>query len=306
MKPRRSILSVPGHIEKMHRKASQSPADVVMLDLEDSVPIDEKEKARQLVIDSLQSVDWGDKTVTARINGLDTAFGYRDLTAVGENGGAILDAVVIPKVDHCADVHFADRLLSGIEMHQAYSRQIGIEAIIESAAGLERISEIAGSSNRLKTLVFGVADYSASIGARLVSISGHGEKEELLYPGHRWNFALSRIVMAAKAHGMLAIDAPYGNYKDGQGLQRSATIACALGCDGKWAIHPDQIAPINTIFSPSDEDIQRARKVIQAYEKARAGGRGAVAVDGRMVDAATVRLAQQLWDQAVHLGLVKS
>ena len=306
MKPRRSILSVPGHIEKMHRKASQSPADVVMLDLEDSVPIDEKENARQLVIDSLQSVDWGDKTVTARINGLDTAFGYRDLTAVGENGGAILDAVVIPKVDHCADVHFADRLLSGIEMHQAYSRQIGIEAIIESAAGLESISEIAGSSNRLKTLVFGVADYSASIGARLVSISGHGEKEELLYPGHRWNFALSRIVMAAKAHGMLAIDAPYGNYKDGQGLQRSATIACALGCDGKWAIHPDQIAPINTIFSPSDEDIQRARKVIQAYEKARAGGRGAVAVDGRMIDAATVRLAQQLWDQAVHLGLVKS
>ncbi len=306
MKPRRSILSVPGHIEKMHRKASKSPADVIMLDLEDSVPVNEKDNARKIVIRSLESIDWAGKTVTARINSLDTAFGYRDLIALGQESGSILDAVVIPKVDHCGDIHFADRLLRGVEMHRGLSRQIGIEAIIESAIGLEKISEIAGASNRLKTLVFGVADYSASIGARLVSISGHGEKEESLYPGHRWNFALSRIVMAAKAHGVMAIDAPYGNYTDPDGLRRSALIACALGCDGKWAIHPDQIEPINTVFSPSAEDIDRARKVLAAYDKARSNGRGAAAVDGRMIDAATVRLARQLWDRAIHLGLVKS
>ena len=305
MKPRRSILSVPGHIEKMHRKASLSHADVVMLDMEDSVPIDEKDKARKIVARSLQSIQWGEKTVTARINSLDTAFGYRDLITLGEEGGAVLDSIVIPKVDHCGDVHFADRLLRGIENHRGLSRPIGIEAIIESAVGLEKISEIAGASGRLKTLVFGVADYSASIGARLVSISGHGEKEELWYPGHRWNFALSRIVMAAKAHGLMAIDAPYGNYTDPDGLRRSAQIACALGCDGKWAIHPDQIEALNVVFSPSAEDIDRARRVLEAYEEARAKGRGAAAVEGRMIDAATVRLARRLWDQAKHLGLVK-
>ncbi|KPJ79008.1 MAG: citryl-CoA lyase [Deltaproteobacteria bacterium SG8_13] len=306
MKPRRSILSVPGHIAKMHRKASQSPADAVMLDLEDSVPVNEKDSARKTVIRSLESLDWGAKTVTARINSLETAFGYRDLIALAEKGGLVLDAVVIPKVDHCADVHFADRLLRGAEMHRGLTRPIGIEAIIESAAGLEKISEIAGASDRLKTLVFGVADYSASIGARLVSLSGHGEKEETLYPGHRWNFALSRIVMTAKAHGLMAIDAPYGNYADPEGLQRSASIACALGCDGKWAIHPSQIDLLNTVFSPSAEDIDRARRVLEAYDEARAKGRGAASVDGRMIDAATVRLAQQLWDRAKQLGLVKS
>ncbi len=306
MKPRRSILSVPGHIEKMHHKASKCLADVIMLDLEDSVPVTEKDNARKIVIRSLASIDWAGKTVTARINSLDTAFAYRDLIALGEEGGSMLDAVVIPKVDHCGDIHFADRLLRGVEMHRGLSRQIGIEAIVESAIGLEKISEIAGASVRLKTLVFGVADYSASIGARLVSISGHGEKEESLYPGHRWNFALSRIVMAAKAHGLMAIDAPYGNYTDPDGLRRSALIACALGCDGKWAIHPDQIDPINMVFSPSAEDIERARRVLAAYDEARSNGRGAVSVDGRMIDAATVRLARQLWDRAKHLGLVKS
>ena len=306
MKPRRSILSVPGHVEKMHRKASESPADVIMLDLEDSVPASEKDQARKVVIDSLQSIDWGAKTVTARINALDTAFGYRDLITLGEEGGSVLDSVVIPKVDHCADVHFADRLLRGIEIRHCLPHPIGIEAIIESAAGLQQVSEIAGASDRLKTLVFGVADYSASIGARLASVSGHGEKEEMLYPGHRWNFAVSRMVMAAKAHGLMAIDAPYGNYKDPDGLRRSALIACALGCDGKWAIHPDQINVINAVFSPSPEDIERARKVLKAYEEARSKGRGAAAVEGRMIDAATVRLARQLWELAKHLGLVET
>jgi malyl-CoA/(S)-citramalyl-CoA lyase len=304
MKPRRSILSVPGHVEKMHPKARQSRADVVMLDLEDSVPPEAKETARTAVVNALRTIDWGAKIVTARINALDTPFGYRDLLVLAEEAGERLDAVVIPKVDDRADIHFADKMLTGIEMAKGLSARIGLEAIIESARGLANVGEIAAASGRLATLIFGVADYSASIGARLASISGHGEKEEELYPGHRWHFAMSRLVMAAKAHGLMAIDAPYGNFKDTSGLRRAAVMAAALGCDGKWAIHPEQLDTINAVFTPAPADIERARRVIAAYTEAQAAGRGAVSVDGRMVDRASLRLAQQLWEQARHLKLV--
>lgn len=304
MKPNRSNLSVPGHVEKMHGKACQSSVDVVMLDLEDSVPVDAKETARTTVIQSLLSQDWTEKTITVRINALDTPFAYRDLLEVAEAAGQVIDAIVIPKVNNPGDVHFVSRMLDGIEMSKGFKNRIRIEASIESAEGLENVSAIAQSSDRLKTLVFGIADYSASIGARLVSISGHGEKEEELYPGHRWNFALSRMVMAAKAHGLMAIDAPYGNFKDNEGLRRSAVMASALGCDGKWAIHPAQIDIINQVFSPSQEEIDRAAKVLEAYRQAEKEGRGAVAVEGRMVDNATVTMAKQLWERAKYLKLV--
>jgi citrate lyase beta subunit len=288
----------------MHAKARQSRADVVMLDLEDSVPPKAKETARTAVVNALRTIDWGAKIVTARINALDTPFGYRDLLVLAEEAGERLDAVVIPKVDDRADIHFADKMLTGIEMAAGLSARIGLEAIIESARGLANVGEIAAASDRLATLIFGVADYSASIGARLTSISGHGEKEEELYPGHRWHFAMSRLVMAAKAHGLMAIDAPYGNFKDTSGLRRAAVMAAALGCDGKWAIHPEQLDTINAVFSPAPADIERARRVIAAYTEAQAAGRGAVSVDGRMVDRASLRLAQQLWEQARHLKLV--
>ena len=288
MKPRRSNLSVPGHVAKMHARAADSAADVVMLDLEDSVPFEAKEAARQQVIDSLLHLDWAKKTVTVRINGLDTAFAYRDLIAVVEQAGHVLDAIVIPKVNHEGDIHFAERLLGGIALHKGGPDNIGIEASIETAEGLLRASAIAQASARVQTLV---------------SISGHGEKEEALYPGHRWHFAISRMVMHAKAAGRMAIDAPYGNFRDPDGLRHSAVMACALGCDGKWAIHPEQIAIINEVFTPSQEDIALAAKVIEASNAARSAGRGAVAVEGRMVDQATVRLATRLWEQARHLGL---
>lgn len=302
MKPRRSTLSVPGHISKMHPKAAASDADVVMLDLEDSVPLDAKEAARQQVIDSLQAIDWGPKTVTVRINGLETAYGYRDLLEVAEAAGDRLTSIVIPKVDHPRDIHFAARFLDGIELHCGRQHPLGLEASIETAAGLQQVAAIADASDRIQTLVFGIADYSASIGARLVSLSGHGEGEEALYPGHRWHFAISRLVMAGKARGLMVIDAPYGNFKDPEGLARTAVIACALGCDGKWAIHPDQVGPLNRVFSPSPEEVARAGRILEAFQGAQ--GRGAIAVDGRMVDQATLRLARQLWEQARHLGLV--
>ena len=303
MKPRRSNLSVPGHVTKMHGKASESNADVIMLDLEDSVPIDEKKNARAQVINSLLSLNWEKKTVTVRINSLDTPFAYRDLIEVAEAAGHIIDAIVIPKVNDPADIFFADKLLSGIEMETG-RREVGLEASIETAEGLMRAREIVQASSRTKTVVFGIADYSASIGARLVSISGHGEKEEDLYPGHRWHFALSNMVMNAKAYGRMAIDAPYGNFKDTDGLRKSAVMACALGCNGKWAIHPSQIDVINEVFTPSADEIALAKKVINADAQARSEGRGAIAVEGRMVDQATVRLAKQLWEQARFLQLV--
>ena len=304
MKPRRSILSVPGHVVKMHGKAAESEADVIMLDLEDSVPPEAKEAARRQVIESLRVIDWHEKTVTVRVNSLDTPFAYRDLVDVVEAAGAKIDAVVVPKVNHPGDIHCVDRLLEGIEQACSYPATIGIEASIETAEGLVEATAIARASRRLRSLVFGIADYSASIGARLVSLSGHGENESEIYPGHRWHFALSRMVMAAKANGLIAIDAPYGHFKDLEGLQRSAVMAGALGCDGKWAIHPSQLATINAVFSPTEEDIRRAVTVLEAAEAAARNRRGAVAVEGRMVDQATVRLARRLYDQARHLGLV--
>lgn len=304
MKSRRSILSVPGHVEKMHPKARDSAADVVMFDLEDSVPVDQKKAARAQVIQSLLSLDWHKKTVTVRCNALDTPLAYRDLIDIIGKAGHLLDAVVIPKVNHPGDIHFVHRLLDGIEMDKQLSNRIGIEASIESAAGLENVSLTAKASNRMVSLVFGIADYSASIGTRLVSVSGHGEAETDVYPGHRWHFPLSRIIMAAKANGLQVMDAPYGNFKDFDGLRRSAVMSNALGCDGKWVIHPSQIEIVNAVFSPSPEEIERARVVIEAYEAAAESGRGAVSLDGSVVDNATIRLARQLWEQAGQLGLL--
>ncbi len=304
MKPRRSILSVPGHVAKMHTKALASKADIVMLDLEDSVPPDAKDAARRQVIATLQTPEAAARTLAVRINALDTPFGYRDLLDVAEAGGGRFDTVVVPKVNHAGDIHFVDRLLNGIEMHTGTEPPTGIEASIETAQGLEEVSTIVRASPRIRTLVFGIADYSASVGARLVSLSGHGEAEATIYPGHRWHYALSRIVMAAKANDVMAIDAPYGNFRDTNGLARAAGMACALGCDGKWAIHPAQIDTINQVFTPSREDIERAERITVADDRARREGRGAVAVDGRMVDQATVRLARRLQAQARHLDLL--
>lgn len=304
MKPRRSNLSVPGHVKKMHAKAADSDADVVMLDLEDSVPLDQKELAREEVIRTLQESDWSRKTVTVRINALDTPFGYRDLLEVAESAGEIVDAIVIPKVNGASHIHFADHLLNGIEMNKNLGRAIRLEASIETAEGLLNAAGIAAASPRILTLVFGIADYSASVGARLVSISGHGENEEDLYPGHRWHYPLSRLVMAAKAHGAMAIDAPYGNFKDAAGLRRAAVMACALGCNGKWAIHPAQTGIINEVFTPTAEEIALAQKILAVSEEAASSGKGAVAVEGRMVDQATVRMARQLCLQAEYLGLI--
>ena len=274
-----------------------------MFDLEDSVPPDQKDLARKTIIKTLKKINKTPKKITVRVNSVDTPFAYKDIIEVAGACGSILDAIVLPKVNHPGDVHFICRLLDGIEMDKGVENKIGLEACIETANGLEAVSDIAKASSRIKSLSFGIADYSASIGAKLVSFSGHGEKEEGIYPGHRWHYPLSRMVMAAKANDLLAVDAPYGDFKNLEGLEKSAAMAAAIGCDGKWVIHPDQIETVNKVFTPSDEDIQRAKKILDLFKQGGAAEKNAISLDGKMVDQATYRLAKQLWDQAVYMGL---
>jgi citrate lyase beta subunit len=275
----------------MHRKAFESAIDVVMLDMEDSVPLESKRAAREQVISTLKNVQNWNRGISVRVNSTDTPYCFRDVIEVAQAVGEKIDSFVLPKADSAGDVHFLSRLLDGIEAETGAQFSIAIDASIESALGVENIAEIA-SAPRVRSLIFGIADYSASIGARLNSISGHGENEQEIYPGHRWNFVMSKIAQTAKAHNLLAIDSPYGNFQDMDGLAKSAKMASALGFDGKWAIHPNQIETINEVFSPTSEEIERANRILEAVNAN--PGRGAVAVDGRMIDKATVRLAQKL------------
>jgi len=290
---RRSILSVPANREKMVRKAFGLPADVIMLDLEDSVPVDEKDNARGVVVEALRSGEWGDRVRSFRMNGMDTPYAYRDVIDVVESAGDRLDVIVIPKVNDPAEVRAVDYLLTQIEARKGFPGRIGIEASIETAEGMLRAGEIAFSSPRLEALVFGVADYGASLTRPSRGVSGHGDAEAF-YPGHRWHFPLSRMVMAAKAAGLAAVDAPYGDTKDHEGLRRSCLMSAALGYDGKWAIHPDQLPILNEIYSPSPEDVARSERLLAAYEEARRRGEGSLALDGKMVDAASIRLAKNV------------
>lgn len=305
MKARRTILSVPGHLEKMHYKAADSAADCIMLDLEDSVPIDKKDDAVLKVIKSLNDVDWHGKSISVRVNHPETPYCYRDIIQIIELSDSVIDSIVLPKTDHERDVHFAERLIYGVSAMKGITRPIALEASIESPTGLARVNEIAASSPRLHALIFGIADYQAALGAKLISVSGHGENEEQVYPGYRWNYVISRIVNAAKAHGLEAVDAPYGNFKDDEGLTRAAAISIALGMDAKWAIHPNQIDIINKAFAPSPEEIKIAEAVIAAHWEARSRGLGSVQLDGRMIDHATISLAEKTIEKSKVFGLKK-
>jgi len=288
---RRSLLSVPANREKMVQKALGLPADVVMLDLEDSVPVEEKDSARAAVVEALRSGDWHGKVRAYRMNDMGTPFAYRDVIDVVEAVGDRVDVIVVPKVNDPAEIKALDYLLTQIEQRMGLKNRIGLEASIETAQGMARACEIAASSERLEALVFGVADYGASVGMPSRGMSGHGDAE-VDYPGHRWHYPLSRMVMAAKAAGLAAMDAPYGDFRDEEGLRRSCALSRALGYDGKWAIHPAQLEAINAVFTPDEEDVKRALRIVEAYEEARSRGAGSVAVDGKMVDAASVRLAR--------------
>ena len=290
---RRSVLTVPANREKMVSKALERGADQVMLDLEDSVPAQEKVAAREVAARSFPELEWGGVVRSLRINSMHTPYAYRDLVDVVERAGEHIDTVVVPKVRSATEVGAVAMLLEQIEAGTGQKGGIGLEAIVEDAAGMLRVEEIATASNRLEALVFGVADYGASLRAPSRGASGHGE-EDPDYPGHKWHYPLSRLIMAARAAGLQAVDSPYGDYRDSDGLERSCRMSAALGYDGKWVVHPDQIRIVNRIYSPDEAAYQRCRRILEAYEKAMQRGEGAISLEGEMVDAASVRLAREV------------
>ncbi len=298
---RRSELSTPGSSEKMMAKAAASDADLVFLDLEDAVAPAERPGARKLIVKALNELDWGTHIRAVRVNDVRTPWCYQDVIAVVEGAGANLDVVVLPKVNRPEDVYMLDLLIGQIEMAQGLPPRIAIEAQIESAEGMANVEAIARSSRRLEALIFGPGDFAASVGIPTLEIGGH----DWPYPGHLWHAALSRIVVAAKAAGIEAIDGPYGKYQDLEGLRTSAMLARALGCDGKWAIHPSQLEPINMIFSPTPDELRVAREIQQRYQAALAGEQsGAFALNGSLVDAASLRMAERTLQRARAAGML--
>jgi len=287
----RTMLFVPGSRPAMFPKAAASEADAVCLDLEDSVLPDEKATARANVIRGLNEIDFGHRLRMVRINSLDGEFADRDLREVMEAAGDRVDLVMIPKVASAADIAFVDDILTRIEQAQGSQRRVGIEAQIESAAGFLYVREIASASERLESLIFGPGDFAASMQMPATGI-GEMDAHDAVYPGHRYHAVMLTIVAAARANGLRCMDGPYAGYTDTAGLVRACEIAIALGFDGKQCIHPGQLATVNAAFSPSDEEVARASALVKAYEAAISEGRGAASFQGRMIDAASLRMAQ--------------
>jgi citrate lyase beta subunit len=292
MKVARSLLAVPATRRKMAEKALASAADAVFLDLEDAVAPESKPAARGDVVSALQELDWRGRLTVFRANALDTPYFYRDLIEVVEQAGDSLDAVMIPKVNRPEDLHVVSTLLSQLELAMDLERgRIEVEAQIESAEGLANVDSIARATGRLTALHFGPGDFAASVSMPQASIGVMDEWDEA-YPGHRFHYAMQRIVVAARAAGLRVLDGPVADYGDEEGLGRSCLIARSLGFDGKWCIHPAQIAVVNEAFSPTEKEVDWAKKVVAAYDEANAEGSGSVSVDGQMVDAASIKLAR--------------
>ncbi len=292
----RSELAVPGSNPGFIEKAARGAADYVFLDLEDSVAPADKEQARKNIIEALNDIDWAGagKTVSVRINGLDTHYMYRDVIDVMEQAGEAVHTILVPKVGVPADLYCVETLIDQVEQAKGHRNRVGTEALIETALGMANVEAIAGSGGgpgaRLEALHFGVADYAASLRARTVSIGGLNPN----YPGDQWHFALSRMIVACRAYGLRPIDGPFGDYSDPDGYRAGARRAAALGCEGKWAIHPSQIDLANEVFSPPEEEVDRARRIVEALRQAVAEGKGAASLDGKMIDAASERMAQTI------------
>ena len=309
----RSELAVPGSQPQLLEKAARSDADVVFLDLEDAVAPDDKEQARKNIIQALNDLDWTGKAVSVRINGLDTHFMYRDVVDVVEQAGANLDLIMIPKVGTAADVYAIDMLVTQIEDAKGYTKRIGFEHIIETALGMQNVTEIAGASKRNESLHFGVADYAASTRARTTVIGGVNEDYSVLtdpdkdgkrdvHWGDMWHYAISRMVVAARANGLRPLDGPFGDFSDPDGYRAAAKRAAVIGCEGKWAIHPSQIELANEVMSPSEAEVTKAKRIIEAMEQAAKEGKGAVSLDGRLIDYASIRQAEVLVEKANQIA----
>jgi malyl-CoA/(S)-citramalyl-CoA lyase len=309
----RSELAVPGSQPQMFEKAAKSAADVIFLDLEDAVAPDEKAQARKNIIKALNEIDWGRKTMSVRINGLDTHYMYRDVVDVVEQAGERLDLIMVPKVGTAADVYAVDMMVTQIEAAKGYKKRIGFEHIIETALGMQNVHAIASASKRNESLHFGVADYAASTRARTTIIGGVNpdysvltdvleDGSRLVHWGDMWHYALARMVVAARANGLRPIDGPFGDFSDPDGYRAAAKRAAVLGCEGKWAIHPSQLALANEVMSPSDAEVTRANRILDAMKVAEAEGKGAVSLDGRLIDYASIRQAEVLVAKAKQIA----
>src|SRR5215210_3618641 len=287
----------------MARKALASTADAVFLDLEDAVAPDEKAGARGEIVRALLELDWQGRLTLYRANALDTPYFYRDLVEIVEEAGDELDTVMIPKVQRPEDLNVAATLLSQIEMAVGLEAgKVALEAQIESAGGLANVNDIARATERLTALHFGPGDFAASLRMPLRSIGTMDEWDEA-YPGHRFHYAMQRIVVAARSAGLRAVDGPVADYRDEEGLRESCLLSRSLGFDGKWCIHPAQIGVVNEVFSPTEGEVEWAKKVVGAYEEANAAGRGAITLDGQMIDAASIRMAQNTLNLAREAGM---
>jgi citrate lyase beta subunit len=288
----RSELAVPGSNPSMFDKAANSNADYVFLDLEDAVSPGDKVQARKNVIEALNDIDWRGlgKTISLRINSLDTHYMYRDVVDVVEQAGDRLDTILIPKVGVAADVYMVDAMLTQIETAKGFSNRIGIEALIEITLGMANVDAIATASSRMEAMHFGVADYAASCRARTTNIGGLNPD----YPGDQWHHGLSRMLVACRAYGLRAIDGPFGDFNDADGYLDAARRGAAMGYEGKWAIHPSQIDLAHEVFSPPASEVERAHRILAALKQAAAEGKGAAQLDGRMIDAASARMADNI------------
>jgi len=292
----RSELAVPASNPSMIDKAADGPADYVFLDLEDAVAPPEKEQARKNAVQALNDIDWAGKgkTVSVRINGLDTHYMYRDVVDIMEQAGDKVHTLLVPKVGVPADLYMVEAMVNQIEQGQGHTTRVGLEALIETALGMANVEAIAQFGGRMEALHFGVADYAASMRARTTNIGGLNPD----YPGDQWHAAITRMVIACRAYGLRAIDGPFGDFSDPDGYELGAKRAAALGCEGKWAIHPSQVALANAVFSPTDAEVSKAERIIEELRKAEAQGKGAASLDGKMIDAASEKMANNVIEVA--------
>jgi malyl-CoA/(S)-citramalyl-CoA lyase len=302
-RPNRCQLFGPGSRPAIFAKMAASAADVINLDLEDSVAPSDKDIARANVIEAISGVDWGTKTLSVRINGLDTPWWYRDVVDLLEKGGERLDLIMIPKVGCAEDLYAVDALVTAVERAMGRTKPIGFEVIIESAAGISHVEEIAKGSPRLQAMSLGAADFAASMGMQTTGIGGTQENYYMLREGAKhwsdpWHWAQAAIVAACRTHGILPVDGPFGDFSDDEGFRAQALRSATLGMVGKWAIHPKQVTLANEVFTPSDAAVAEAREILAAMDAAKARGEGATVYKGRLVDIASIKQAEVIVRQA--------
>ncbi|TDX29248.1 L-malyl-CoA/beta-methylmalyl-CoA lyase [Rhodovulum visakhapatnamense] len=302
-RPNRCQLFGPGSRPAIFEKMAASAADVINLDLEDSVAPDDKAAARANVIQAIGDIDWGTKTLSVRINGLDMPYWYRDVVELLEKASDRLDLIMIPKVGCGADLYAVDALVTAVERATGRGKRLGFEVIIESAAGIAHVEEIAAASPRLQAMSLGAADFAASMGMQTTGIGGTQENYYMIREGAKywsdpWHWAQTAIVAACRTHGVLPVDGPFGDFSDEEGFRAQALRSATLGMVGKWAIHPKQVALANEVFTPSEAAVSEAREILAAMEKAKAEGAGATVYKGRLVDIASIKQAEVIVRQA--------